>query len=397
MINSLVAINAFFLYGGYYAILMVLFNFQLIDSVGTVYSVLVRFIAVFALFLLGLKIFSRKFSRLDILILFSVLGFSFLYLIKIMTIDTSGFLYNKPQYIFYFLSYCFFPFILFSLINVEQIYNKFFDWIQKSNFVFLVLAIIFYGKYLLQGVGRLNSSTIGTGEEVISPLVLSYVSSLAISLAFVNIFLRASKKSYNYLILLLSIPSFLLGASRGSLLVLFFTAFILMFFINFKTRIKFLVGGFLFSIIIYFISVSTSSSIFTRFINISDDVSSNSDSAIRLLMWKDSLTEFNSNFLFGGVIEINRIYPHNIYIESLMSTGLIGFLCLMFSMVLVGYKIFVLISFDKKYLLLAVLFINAIVQYFFSGALYFSILLFSSIGVATGIYMSNKEVKKCHL
>ena len=254
MINSLVAINAFFLYGGYYAILMVLFNFQLIDSVGTVYSVLVRFIAVFALFLLGLKIFSRKFSRLDILILFSVLGFSFLYLIKIMTIDTSGFLYNKPQYIFYFLSYCFFPFILFSLINVEQIYNKFFDWIQKSNFVFLVLAIIFYGKYLLQGVGRLNSSTIGTGEEVISPLVLSYVSSLAISLAFVNIFLRASKKSYNYLILLLSIPSFLLGASRGSLLVLFFTAFILMFFINFKTRIKFLVGGFLFSIIIYFIS-----------------------------------------------------------------------------------------------------------------------------------------------
>ncbi|GAB00134.1 hypothetical protein ACT4_001_00470 [Acinetobacter sp. NBRC 100985] len=70
MINFLVAINAFFLYGGYYAILMVLFNFQLIDSVGTIYSILVRFITVVALFLLSLKIFSRKFSVLDIFILF---------------------------------------------------------------------------------------------------------------------------------------------------------------------------------------------------------------------------------------------------------------------------------------------------------------------------------------
>ncbi|GAB00135.1 O-antigen ligase [Acinetobacter sp. NBRC 100985] len=261
----------------------------------------------------------------------------------------------------------------------------------------MVLAIIFYGKYLLEGVGRLNSSTIGTGEEVISPLVLSYVSSLAVSLAFVNIFLRPEKKSYNYLILLLAIPSFLLGASRGSLLVLFFTAFILMFFIDFKTRIKFLVGGVLFSIALYIISVSTSSSIFTRFVNISDDVSSNSDSAVRLLMWKDSLTEFSSNFLFGGVIEINKIYPHNIYIESLMSTGLIGFLCLVLSIILVSYKIFILIKFDKKYVLLAVLFANAIIQYFFSGALYFSILLFSSFGIATGIYLSSKEGEKCHL
>ncbi|KXO81567.1 hypothetical protein AYK86_09765 [Acinetobacter venetianus] len=397
MINFLVAISAFFLYGGYYAILMVLFNFQLVDSVGTIYSVLVRFITVVALFLLSLKIFSRKFSVLDIFILFFILGFSFLYLIKIITIDASSFLYGKSQYIFYFLSYCFFPFILFSLISVERVYDKFFDWIQKSNFVFLVLAIIFYGKYLLEGVGRLNSSTIGTGEEVISPLVLSYVSSLAVSLAFVNIFLRPAKKSYNYLILLLAIPSFLLGASRGSLLVLFFTAFILMFFIDFKTRIKFLVGGVLFSIALYIISVSTSSSIFTRFVNISDDVSSNSDSAVRLLMWRDSLTEFSSNFLFGGVIEINKIYPHNIYIESLMSTGLIGFLCLILSIVLVSYKIFILINFDKKYVLLAVLFANAIIQYFFSGALYFSILLFSSFGIATGIYLSSKKGGGCHL
>ncbi|WP_459660621.1 Lipid A core - O-antigen ligase-related enzyme [Acinetobacter calcoaceticus] len=397
MINSLVAINAFFLYGGYYAILMILFNFNLIDSIGTLYSILVRFITVVALFLLTLKIFSRKFSKLDTLVFFNMIGFSLLYLIKIFTVSTSDLLYDKYQYIFYFLSYCFLPFIFFSLIKIERIYSNFFDWIQNSNFLFLILAIIFYGKYLLQGVGRLNSSTIGTGEEVISPLVLSYVSSLAISLAFVNIFLRGYRRLYNYLILVLAVPSFLLGASRGSLLVLFFTAFILMFFVNFKTRIKFIVGGILFSLILYSISITTSSFIFTRFFNISDDVSANSDSTVRLLMWEESLNEFNSNILFGGVIEINKIYPHNIYIESLMATGLIGFICIVFSILLVTLKLFTLIKLDKKYVLLAVLFLNSIVQYFFSGALYFSILLFSSMGIVIGIYISNKEVKKCHL
>lgn len=397
MINSLVAINAFFLYGGYYAILMILFNFNLIDSIGTFYSILVRFITVVALFLLTLKIFSRKFSKLDTLVFFNIIGFSLLYLIKIFTVSTSDLLYDKYQYIFYFLSYCFFPFVFFSLIKIERIYNNFFDWIQNSNFLFLILAITFYGKYLLQGVGRLNSSTIGTGEEVISPLVLSYVSSLAISLAFVNIFLRGYRRLYNYLILVLAVPSFLLGASRGSLLVLFFTAFILMFFINFKTRIKFIVGGILFSLILYSISITTSSFIFTRFFNISDDVSANSDSTVRLLMWEESLNEFNSNILFGGAIEINKIYPHNIYIESLMATGLIGFICIVFSILLVTLKLFTLIKLDKKYVLLAVLYLNSIVQYFFSGALYFSILLFSSMGIVIGIYISNKEVKKCHL
>ncbi|HAV5431796.1 TPA: O-antigen ligase domain-containing protein [Acinetobacter baumannii] len=278
-----------------------------------------------------------------------------------------------------------------------MIYNKFFDWIQNSNFIFLIFAIVFYGKYLLQGVGRLNSSTIGTGEEVISPLVLSYVSSLAVSLAFVNIFLRGYKRLYNYLILILAIPSFLLGASRGSLLVLFFTAFILMFFINFKTRIKFIIGGVLFSLILYIVSLTTSSFIFTRFFNISDDVSANSDSTIRLLMWEKSLNEFNANILFGGVIEIDKIYPHNIYIESLMATGLLGFICIIFSMLLVILKLFTLLKLDRKYVLIAVLFLNAIVQYFFSGALYFSILFFSSMGIVTGIYISNNEVKKCYL
>lgn len=397
MINSLVAVSAFFLYGGYYAILMILFNFNLIDSIGTVYSILVRIITVVALFLLTLKIFSRKFSKLDSLVFFNIIGFSLLYLIKIFTVSTSDLLYDKYQYIFYFVSYCFLPFIFFSLTKIERIYNNFFNWIQNSNFLFLILAIIFYGKYLLQGVGRLNSSTIGTGEEVISPLVLSYVSSLAISLAFVNIFLRGYRRLYNCLILILAVPSFLLGASRGSLLVLFFTAFILMFFVNFKTRIKFIIGGILFSLILYFISITTSSFIFTRFFNISDDVSANSDSAVRLLMWEESLNEFNSNMLFGGVIEINKIYPHNIYIESLMATGLIGFICIVFSILLVTLKLFTLIKLDKKYVLLAVLFLNSIVQYFFSGALYFSILLFSSMGIVIGIYISNKEVKKCHL
>ncbi|HCA5052213.1 O-antigen ligase family protein [Acinetobacter baumannii] len=397
MINSLVAINAFFLYGGYYAILMILFNFNLVDSIGTFYSVFVRFISVVILFLLSLKIFSRKFIKLDTLIFFNIIGFSLLYLIKIFNVSASGLLYEKYQYIFYFLSYCLLPFIFFSLIKMEMIYNKFFDWIQNSNFIFLIFAIVFYGKYLLQGVGRLNSSTIGTGEEVISPLVLSYVSSLAVSLAFVNIFLRGYKRLYNYLILILAIPSFLLGASRGSLLVLFFTAFILMFFINFKTRIKFIIGGVLFSLILYIVSLTTSSFIFTRFFNISDDVSANSDSTIRLLMWEKSLNEFNANILFGGVIEIDKIYPHNIYIESLMATGLLGFICIIFSMLLVILKLFTLLKLDRKYVLIAVLFLNAIVQYFFSGALYFSILFFSSMGIVTGIYISNNEVKKCYL
>lgn len=397
MINSLTGFTAFFIYGGYYAILMFLFNFQLIDSVGNIYSIFVRIITIIFLTILSIKLFSNNFKKIDIVVFFLILSFSILYSLKIFYFDSKETLYVKYQYFFYFLAYCFLPFLFFSLIDIKKIYDKFFDWMQNSNFIFLVLSIIFYGVYLFQGVTRLNSSTVGTGEDVISPLVLSYVSSLAISIAFVNIILLNYKKKYNILIIILAIPSFLLGASRGAILVLLCAGLILIILTDLRNRIKFLFFGLIFSIILYFVSIESSSSVFVRFMNISEDVSSNSDSAVRLIMWRNALNEFNNNILFGGLIELDKIYPHNIYVETLMATGILGFLCLISSILLVSYKLFILVRYDKKYVLLTVFFLNAIVQYFFSGALYFSILFFTAIGITLGIHISNRGSKLWNL
>ena len=385
MNNFNLVVGSFFLYGGYYAFLLVLFSLGLIEAFGFYYSLLVRVLVVSSFFVLFLKMPNFKFNKLNFFVLFLIISFSILYLLKINFFEKDFSLYPKEFYYFYYLSYCFLPFLFISFTNFNKIYDQFFIWIQKSNIIFLIFSFLVYGKYLFQEIGRLSSSTVGTGDDVISPLVLSYISSLAISIAFVNITLLKKNFIFNFITILLAIPSFLLGSSRGSIIVLLFLFLILIYLTNLKNKIRMIIFALLFIFFSIFLSERTSSSVFSRFLSISDDITANDDSAVRLSMWGNSINEFKTNIVFGGDIEINAMYPHNIYIESLMASGILGFSLLIISFFCIFYKTFKLIKLDKKYTILLIFLLNALIQYCFSGALYFAILIFVGMGIVIGI------------
>src|SRR5690606_37813156 len=132
-----------------------------------------------------------------------------------------------------FISFVIIPFIGFSKIRYDKIdFIKLYRVFIITALAFSILSITLYGKFIGQ-VARLNENS--TGEEVISPLILSYCGALIIGV--VSFFLLYSKKINRLLkitsiaCLCLALIPFFLGASRGSIFAVFIP-FILMAFSN---------------------------------------------------------------------------------------------------------------------------------------------------------------------
>ena len=118
-------------------------------------------------------------------------------------------------------------------------------------------------------------------------------------------------------------------------------------------------------------------------INIKNDIESGSSSTVRLSIWQDTFNQFLSKPIFGNSLESENIHfhPHNVLLEVLITTGIIGFIP--FTLLLFyAFKFSVLIlKKTPKYSWLPALFIQSFMQNMFSGGLYFASWLFSSMAL----------------
>ena len=386
--NNLIFTIFLFTFLGYYASLLLFSNFVSFEFSRQL-TVPLRLVIVFSLLML---LITNKFriNNSKSTILFFL--FAIVYLIRIF-ID---FIQSEPYYLsyqnvfFYFISFSVLPFIIIKSIKISK---KNIDSIFKSLLIggisFSILSVIFYTRFIGQ-VYRLSSTT--AGEEVLSPLALSYCSSLLICVFI--FYLLHNKTSFIKKIILLStillstIP-FFLGASRGSILAIIIS-FVIYFFteIGKKSIFRTILITAIVMISIISLDAYLESGLIGRFTNISKDIESGSSSALRIILWETALNQFADFPIIGDKLRVNNFdgYPHNIIIEVLQTTGIIGFIPFILLIISAWRKLFFIAKYYKEHFWLLVIFIQSFVHHLFSGAIYTGAWLWTSMALVFILY-----------
>jgi O-antigen ligase len=304
------------------------------------------------------------------------------------------------------LSFGFLPFLLFYLKKELLLDQKVYQAaILVSGLALSILTLIFYRSFI-GTVGRL-SLAVSKDENFISPLALSYSGVMTMGV-IIAIFFTQKTSFFTKILLgvqagLASIP-FFLGASRGSVLALIVP--LLVFIATQKNRVKsFYYSAVLFGlgIVVVILSEFFNSSVIDRFTGIEENVSSDSSSASRLDMWVTGINQFLDNPYFGNSLETStHFYPHNIIVEVLLSTGILGVIPFLY-LVVKSCKISVAIfKNNPEASWVVVVFMQSLIQHLFSGAIYtaswlwFSMAFILSMSTQT-VYFPKEDDKPAKL
>lgn len=398
--NYLLWVVIFMTFLGFYSILLLSLNAGM--SGGTrVISSLMRIIIVVCCLL----IFLRNVNVRNIEIKWFIV-FTFIFMIRVFLDYSSNKYFYIPykDLVFYYFSFVFIPFIGiskidFSKINIRKLYKVF----LLSALLFSSLTIILYGKFI-GAVSRLSTSS--AGEAVVSPLILSYCGVLIIGVVSFYLFYNKNEKPIiKFLswsaIIMSSIP-FFLGASRGGIIALFFP-FVLMLFssLSFKNILKTVLFSAISIIALIFLDSYFESGLLDRFTGTAEAIETGSSSASRLQIWDYSIQQFIDNPLFGDSLntKIFNFYPHNIFLEVMQQTGLVGFVPFLMITISAIAKSFKVIKYYPKYAWLTIFFLQSLVQSSFSGAIYSSAWYWAGIAMVIALYkylernISKKNIK----
>lgn len=380
---------------GYYVILILIANMGL-NSVSRMFTIPVRLIVVFSLLILNTRSLLVRNSQLPYKLF---LFFSFVYLIRIFLEALN----NKPIYIsewdilIYFLSFMVIPFILMSKIEfTETDYKKIFMSILIGALGVALLTYFYYG----QLIGRVSRITeeVSRNENFISPLALSYCSVLGICIGL-SYLLTNKVSKFRLLFILISIlvclVPFFLGSSRGSVFAILVPFILYVFFSKgLGNKIRFwTVAG---VVVLAFIESTNyfGEGLFNRFTSISKDIDNGNSSAVRIEFWKAGIEQFMAHPFFGNSLqsEYAKFHPHNIFIEILISTGIIGFIPFFIFVILIFKNIVIIIKTRQKYFWLTNVFLIGFIQNMFTGAIWSA--SWTAIGAALILSLSqNKKLE----
>lgn len=382
MNRFIIFLVSFFIFPGYYAGLSLFYLFQKQD-LSRFYTVPLRVLLMLVMAYFIIKSPARKGIRI---ITSLVITFSIFYSIKIFYTEIDAYKYvplSKPwyEYLFYFVSFNVLPFFFYSSVDIKRYGKLILDSVIFSGFVFGVVVIAMYKDVLLSGgIGRISNLYYVSGDETISPLALSYSGALVAALIFYQ-FIFQKKKFWSLLFsiitLLLSLTLIFMGASRGAIVAVIFSLILILMFTQGKNKIYLITSIALLTPVVIYIMELTGSELFGR---VTDTIDSG-DTSGRETLWNDALQEFYSYPFLGGQIEVSGIYPHNIFLELLMATGVVGFL--MFFIILVK-SLFNGVKISKQnsvYLIALIILANGIAQYLFSGSIWQGLLLFAPMGM----------------
>lgn len=399
-INNKILWLIFFLgFLGYYSILLVVFNIGMSEQsrLVTVPIRILILILFLALFFNNQKHLKIRWQTNTFLFFISI------YLLRVLIDYSRGltFYTTYSDLLFYLFAFVIVPYLTLSVFKVNTSnLNSIVKALLIPGFIFSTLGILSYRQFIGE-VGRL-----GIGDEaetVISPLTLSYCSTLIIGITSIYLFYNKVSLRVNIfgiITILLSIVPFFLGASRGSLFSLFLP-FLFIFFASKKLmhKIRYLIFFIAVLILLVYLDQNLGSGLIDRFTNISSDIEEGNSSAVRIIIWKTALNQFLTHPILGDKLQIGNdtgYYAHNLTIEILQTTGLLGFIPFVFLVLSCFRASFKLFKYNPKYAWVSVIFIQSFMQYSFSGALYLSSWLWTSMALVISVesQIMSSHIKK---
>lgn len=390
-------VASFITFIGYYVVVLLVLYFGT-EQVSRLFTVPTRLLAAMLMLLIIFKKGFDKSYKSTPRLIFAV--FSFIYLGNVV-ID---FIFggqafasrsSTDMFMYYFI-YALVPFYFFSQKKRELDYELIFKALVLSGIILSLASLIAYKDILIGGYSRISLARYDVSFELISPLSLSYASSLLIGVCISGIlFNKNLDVNIKYLLfgIAVGIGPFLLGASRGSLLSLILPfIFVLLLQNGVKAKISILITVIIFGIIVYWMADSVGSGIFNRFIATDEGIQMNTSSAIRLMFWEAGLQQFSSAPVFGDSIHFRLSnYPHNLIIESLMATGVVGTIPLLILLVIMVRKSVFIINYSYNYIWVVVAFWQGFISSMFSYAIYNNIIFYATLGLLVSVSIKKKE------
>lgn len=378
--KNIIFILSFFAYSGYYVGLAFLFAFKL-SGFSRQYSVPLRvFLVLLMLWVIQnrLKYLFEKRKNNWVFLFLLFWGF---YFVKVLYTESIASLWaiSKPWYefLFYASTYVILPFITFMVIDFNKYKDTILNGFIFSGFLLGLANIYIYGGALGSGISRISELTYVTGDDILSPLALSYSGSLTLVLCVFKLLMGENKNTWVRLYLIATIVlafiMFLLGSSRGSVIAIGLSIMVFLAYSPSKNKLQLMILTIVATPLVIWGVEASGSGVFSRFSNASKDGGSG-----RMNLWSNAVEHFFENIIFGGRIEIGGIYPHNFLLEILMSTGVIGSLLILPLFIKTFSNSYRL---SKSDMFIFLIFMQGIAMHLFSGSLYTATLIFLPMGL----------------
>lgn len=387
--NFLLLTAIFLSVGGFYFLLLI--YAELVGSIASSRQLTIPVRMLIVTLLVAAWIFAPKndvsLSKIPISLLYL---FSLFYILRNFSEVISGpvGLYISPVVnILYFVSFFLIPCIVLSTVRIDNfLMERIHNTILFSCVLFSVTSIFFYREWIGSD-HRLSSYHY---DNVLSPLSLSYTAALGIGLAINQLLTRDLGLGRALVsvasILLCCIPLFL-GASRGPVLAIvagiFVVAFIRM---SIKSVWRIAIVGIGAFALAFYSSDNLSLALVQRVLSIGSDIQANSSSAMRLEIWALAADQIATAPLFGSSLQLDAVafHPHNIFLEVLIATGVVGFLPFIGLLLLAFISSIRVAKFGHGNEWVVVIFIQSLVGNSFSGGVYTADWLALSVGLCFG-------------
>ena len=407
--NKIIYFVTFFLYSGFYALLAIITALGL-SAQSRLFTVPLRLVTTLLMLYVIFKVSKKtrtwnKHLKINSFII-SIVFFVFFIKVLVDVNAATKLLRSWPEYIFYSINFCILPYYMFSQLDFYQYKHTIINATIFSGFVMGVVCVLLYQDILVLGVGRISEVAYYDDSilEVINPLALSYCSVLTIGLCIFKLInernLTSKIKTYYTSTIFLSLIMFFLGASRGSVVALFFMILSFFYFSNKKVKKRFLITCFIAIPLVLQGLAFTKSAVFDRVFNSTSQL--NIDSMGRGDLWRIAWGYFIENPWFGGHIELidvpnyrdylpGNIYPHNMILEVFMSSGILVGLLFVFLIIFNFSQLFAALKKNPKEIWIIIILIVGFVQHFFSGAIYVAIMFFFPLGLLSSFITNTKK------
>lgn len=379
IINVLLSFSFFFVFAGMYAVLLYSVNTGFGD-ISRYITVPVRILVLICLSIIFL--IKNRISTNNTFILF--VAFSSLYYLRIVVELLKGsdqFHLPLIEFFLYFTAFVFLPGVLVSQIELNSKQFKIIFWcIVLGNLILATGSYFYYGDL----IGVVNRLTESTTENTLNPLILSYNSALGIGLGIGYLMTNkvyGLERSIIILTIICCVVPFILGASRGSYIALILPFIFYLIVSNNndnKSILLFIIIGLGISIIIIYLGEG----LIERFTKTFTALNRGDYSDKRLQMWISSWYQFVDNPFFGNSLENDRynFYPHNLFFETLITTGSVGIIVLFALITSIFKKTIRIIKGNPEYFFITIIFYQALIRSLLSGSIYSHVWL--AIGMA---------------
>lgn len=348
----------------------------------TPYSIIFRAFCVLIMFILlfsaNINRYSKKkFSTLLLAVIFwIILLVRIIYDFEFTNVLKQNYIYLNPAQVYLFSIFLsFLPIIIIyknrHFINLRIIENNLLN-ISLLYGISIIIGLYLnfgldFGKIFFERTELVYGSEFG--PHPLNPISIGRAGSIILVLILNEVFNKNKFNLIKFLIsIILSLSLLFLGSSRGPFLSTIIIILILLFTYRDRYSLTKLIIAIIFVVflILYFIDFRDLG-LFKRFEN-----PIYGDDPTRVEIWTAAIDYFLKNPVFGySIVDKYGIYPHNIYLESLMATGIIGSIPFFILLKRLFYKIRMEINL-KRISGISVIMILYLLFSFSSGSLYFT-------------------------